>query len=71
MEVQDINLNFLWLQKGGPILDAPDPFWEKWASEEIKFYNFIKQASISKLIQLIVTAYKEQYPRNYWGGGLY
>ncbi|GGG23229.1 hypothetical protein GCM10011344_24970 [Dokdonia pacifica] len=70
MEITDIQLDFLWLTKGGPILDAPDPFWEKWRKEKLKLSNFIKTESIPKLIQLIVTAYKDQYPRSYWGGGI-
>ena len=68
MEITDIQLDFLWLSRGGPILDAPDPFWEKWGEEELKLSEFIKTESISKLVQLIVTAYKEQYPRSDWGG---
>jgi hypothetical protein len=70
MEITDIQLDFLWLSRGGPILDAPDPFWEKWADEKLKLSDFIKTESISKLVQLIVTAYKDQYPRSYWGGAI-
>lgn len=70
MEITDIQLDFLWLTKGGPVFGAPDPFWEKWSEEKLMLNDFIETESIPKLIQLIVTAYKEQYPRNYWGGGL-
>ena len=70
MEITDIDLNFLWLEKRVVVLDAPDPFWEKWRSEHVKFYDFIESTSIPKLIQLIIIAYKDKYPRRYWGGAI-
>lgn len=37
MELQDIDLDFLYLNKG-VVLGGVDPFWEKWGDEKSKFY---------------------------------
>ncbi|MDC8006032.1 hypothetical protein POV27_18415 [Aureisphaera galaxeae] len=66
MEIRDINLGFLWEERGGPILDAPDPFWEKWREDKVKFYSFMKTEPIHKIVELMVIAYKDKFPRDYW-----
>ena len=66
MEIADINLGFLWEERGGPILDAPDPFWEKWREDKGNFREFMKTESISKIVELMVLAYRDKYPRDYW-----
>jgi len=66
MEITDIKLGFLWEDRGGPILDAPDPFDEKWRAEKMKVYDFMKNETIPKIIELMVIGYRDKYPRDYW-----
>jgi len=66
MEITNINLGFLWEERGGYILDAPDPFWEKWREDKVKFYEFMKTESIPKILELMALAYKDKFPRDYW-----
>jgi len=66
MEITDINLGFLWEDRGGYILDAPDPFWEKWRADKLKFYDFMKNETVPKIIELMVIGYRDEFPRNYW-----
>lgn len=45
-----------------------DPFWQEWQPERWKFSEFIETAPIEKVLELIIIAYKDKYPRNYWFG---
>ncbi len=66
MEITDLNLDFLWADKGGPILGKVDPFWEVWSPEREKYIEFIETESIPKLIELLVISFKDKFPRDYW-----
>lgn len=70
LKLEDLNLEFLWAKKGGPILDAPDPFWEKWDDESLKYGYFIKHAPLEQLITILIISFKDQYPRDFWSGAL-
>ena len=66
MEINNINLGFLWEEKNILVLDAPDPFFEKWGEEKYKYTEFIKKESIEKVIELLIVSFKTKYPRDYW-----
>lgn len=66
MEINDINLGFLWEEKKTIVLDAPDPFWEKWEDEEYNYSEFIKTESLEKIIGLLIVSFKTKYPRDFW-----
>ena len=66
MEITDINLGFLWEERKGITLDAPDPFWEKWSADRLKFYDFMENETIPKIIELTVLGYRDEFPRNFW-----
>lgn len=68
MKLSDINLGFLWEKRIEIVVDAPDPFDEKWDTEYLKFSEFIKVSPIPKVIELMIIAYKDTYPRTYWSG---
>lgn len=50
------------------VLGKKDPFWQEWQPERWKFSEFVETASIEKILELILIAYKDKYPRNYWFG---
>ncbi len=64
MNITNINLGFLWIENPNHILDAPDPFDEKWDSEYLKLYNFIEFEPLEKVIDLIILMYKDKYPKD-------
>ena len=63
MNITDINLGFLWIKNPNRILDAPDPFDEKWRDDYLKLYNFIEFEPLEKVIDLIILMYKDKYPK--------
>lgn len=66
-EIEDLNLGFLWAEKGGiVIMDAADPFWEKWDGELLKYLSFIEHAPLEKVIELLLISFKDRYPRDFW-----
>jgi len=68
MKISDINLGFLWEERKGIILDAPHPFDEKWDAETLKFYAFMENENIPKIIELTVMGYRDEFPRDFWAG---
>ena len=70
LTLEDLNLEFLWAERGGPIMDAPDPFWEKWHSEWWKYTYFIKYAPLVEVVGLLIISFRDRYPRDYWKGAL-
>lgn len=68
MEITDLKLDFLWLKNPYMILGKKDPFWETWQPERWKFSEFVETAPIEKVLELIIIAYKDKYPREYWTG---
>ncbi len=66
MKRKDINFGFLWEDKNGAILDAKHPFDEKWAEDYMKYLNYVRNASVEEVFQLIVYTYLDNFPRDYW-----
>jgi len=64
MNITDINLGFLWIEKTSFWLDAPDPFDEKWRDDRVKLSYFIELEPLEKVIDLIILMYKDKYPKN-------
>ena len=69
MTIQDLNLGFLYEEKKGVIFGVEHPFDIKWDGEYVKFSNYIKNTSITNYFELMLYAFKEEYPRDYWIGG--
>lgn len=70
MEINEINLDFLWEEKYLSVLGATDPFWEKWRDEERKYTKFIETESLEKVIALMIISFKDKYPRDNWYASL-
>ncbi|MBB4807399.1 hypothetical protein HNP38_002703 [Chryseobacterium defluvii] len=66
MEFEGINLGFLWHDINDKILDAPNPFDEKWRDDKIKYRHFNKTGPIEKVLQLLIIAYKDDSPRDFF-----
>lgn len=64
MTFEGINIGFLWEDINEKILDAPNPFDEKWRDEKIKYGKFNKTGSLEKVLQLLIIAYKDRSPRD-------
>ena len=65
MNISDINLDFLYLNKGA-VLGGKDPFWEKWRGERYNFFDFLSKEPLVKVIDLTVHIFKNKYPRVYF-----
>jgi len=63
MEFEGINLGFLWHDINDKILDAPNPFDEKWRDDKVKYGKFNKTGTLEKVLQLLIIAYKDDSPR--------
>jgi hypothetical protein len=63
MIFEGINIGFLWEDINEKILDAPNPFDEKWRDEKIKYRDFNKKGPLEKVLQLLIIAYKDNSPR--------
>lgn len=66
MEFEGINLGFLWHDINEKILDAPNPFDEKWRDDKIKYRRFNKTGPLEKVLQLLIIAYKDDSPRDFF-----
>ncbi|KIX20566.1 hypothetical protein SY27_11685 [Flavobacterium sp. 316] len=64
MIFEGINIGFLWEDVNEKILDAPNPFDEKWRDAKIKYRDFNKTGSLEKMLQLLIIAYKDDSPRD-------
>jgi hypothetical protein len=64
MIFEGINIGFLWEDINEKILDAPNPFDEKWRTEMVKYGNFNDSGSLEKVLQLMIIAYKDKSPRD-------
>ena len=63
MIFEGINIGFLWEDVNEKILDAPNPFDEKWRTEMVKYGNFNDSGPLEKVLQLMIIAYKDKSPR--------
>lgn len=68
MEINEINLDFLWEKNRTFVLDGPTPFWEKWRDEKRKYAKFIETEPLEKVIALMIISFKDNYPRDSWFG---
>lgn len=65
MKFEGIDLGFLWNDINEKILDAPNPFDEKWRDEKVNFAKYNKsEGSLEKILQLLIIAYKDDSPRD-------
>ena len=62
MEITEIDLGFLW-DRYIPMLDATSPYEIKWANEIDKFDKFLREESLDKVLEAVVIAFKDNYPR--------
>ena len=63
---EEINLGFLWNDINEKILDGPNPFDEKWRTERIKYRKFNKTGPLEKVLELLIIAYKNDSPRDFF-----
>lgn len=64
MTFEGINIGFLWNDINERVLDAPNPFDEKWRDEKIKYRRFNKTGTLEKVLKLLIIAYKDKSPRD-------
>ncbi|WP_046759376.1 hypothetical protein [Kordia jejudonensis] len=62
MKIRDIDLGFLW-DRYIPILGATSPYELKWDNEIDKFDEYLQKEPIEKMLEAVVIAFKDQYPR--------
>ncbi len=64
--LEDINLEFLWAKKKGPVQGGPHPFWEKWDGEKQKYQALIQYGTLETIIRLLILSFVDRCPRDYW-----
>ncbi|MFZ4930619.1 hypothetical protein [Chryseobacterium sp. Mn2064] len=60
MEYEGTNLGFLWNDINEKILDGPNPF------DIIKYGDFNKTGPLEKVLELLIIAYKNDSPRDFF-----
>lgn len=62
MKITEINLGFLW-DRYIPVLDATSPYEIKWDGQINKFDKFLREEPLDKVLEAVVVAFKNDYPR--------